>query len=230
MCTRCIQNTFVHSACSPVISAHAHLSPTATIIIAKWRMYILRKKYRQLRAARESLHMNTPVSRPLSLLPFFPSFHSSSFSLLLPLLPLFLPFIPPLFPPLLPPPPPPLPPFLCLLFSVRDCILQALEEDQGSAVHSQVQSGCCSSSKVRHSVTCTCTCCVCNVCLCVCMELVFTCTFNVLCTCRFIVGFMNRHKPKCPENASVSMCVFTSMCVHIHVCTCIICICTCTCM
>lgn len=89
-----------HCALCMLTSVHVHLSPTATIIIAKWRMYILRKKYRQLRAARESLHMNTPVKQTCHYFPSIYLFFLFSF-LLLPLLPLFLPVPPPHFPPLL---------------------------------------------------------------------------------------------------------------------------------
>lgn len=54
MCIHWILHTYMcsairHSASLP--PPHCPSSPTVTAITAKWRMYILRKKYRQLREA-----------------------------------------------------------------------------------------------------------------------------------------------------------------------------------
>lgn len=124
----------------------------ATIISAKWKMFIQRKKYRQLRDAGQS-----PCDYPLHSLTFISHLYFNSFPIFTPSLsPSFIPSslhsLPLLHPHSLTPSLPHpvhiltlfllyVSPSLHLSHTHRDCVCQALEEDQGSALHPQAQGG-----------------------------------------------------------------------------------------
>ena len=125
---------------------------SATIITAKWRMFIQRKKYRQLREACKlylpSLLLPSPPPSPPPSLPLFPSLSHSFPPFSLMSLHPFTHFLPPSTTPSS------FPRTSVTHFSPSSlsyCVCQALEEDQGTALHPQTQDSRCGGPQVSQS-------------------------------------------------------------------------------